>query len=71
MTACQRSFKVDGRIGCEKNSGEKEGACACSYIRSGGKTRRHGKKEEGREGAKRDDEVTVPVLGGGGTGFEK
>ena len=41
--------------------GEKGGPCACSYIGSGGKTRRHGERAGRREGAKRDDEVTVPV----------
>jgi hypothetical protein len=40
---------------------EKGVPCACSYIGSGEKTRRHGERAGRREGAKRDDEVTVPV----------
>ena len=42
-------------------AGEKGGPCGCHYIGSGEKTRRHGERAGRREGAKRDDEVTVPV----------
>ena len=49
------------RNDCEKNSGEKGGPCACSYIRSGGRRDAMARGQGGREVAKRDDEVTVPV----------
>lgn len=45
----------------EKTAWLKSLKVRCSYIGSGEKTRRHGERAGRREGAKRDDEVTVPV----------
>jgi hypothetical protein len=48
---------TSARDDCEKNSGEREGPCACSYIGSGERQERRHRKRAGR--SEGDDEQTV------------